>query len=229
MNNDLNTIDLSSHLLMNFVENDNKKIVLCVKKLYNFYNKYLYKRKQRYFYEFYNNLTNLLYSKNSMIKNKNNNNNNIFNRLFNCSLMKQFYLRGLENKLSQNEEKIYTFSPKTNKGKIKCRFSQNNKNNHLIINKNNHRFNFSFKSNNINSNKINDNNQILFSKEQSTKSKSNQIFHQNNNSFNGENAKNNKLLKRKNSVYNLKNKLDLNIVDNCVVKKNLINNDYLFK
>ena len=189
MNNNLNILDLSSQLLMKFVENDNKKIILCFKRIYNFYNKYLYKRKQRYFFEFYNNLLNLSQSKNNKFKNKS---NNIHNRLFNCSLMKPLYLRELENKFNQNEEKICTFSPKTNKGKIKCLLSEKNKNNELLeININNHRFSYSFKSDNS-YNKIDKNNRYLFSKF----IKTNQTFYHNN-SFNGKYANNNKLLKEK--------------------------------
>ena len=35
-------------------------------------------------------------------------------------------MNNLENEYNQNEEKKCTFSPKTNKGKIKCKFIQNN-------------------------------------------------------------------------------------------------------
>ena len=236
MNNILNTLDLSSQLLMKFVENDNEKIVLCVNKLYNFYNKYLYKRKQALYFEFYNNLLKLLYSKNNIIKN---NNKNIHDRLFKCSLMKQIYLRELEQKLNQNEEKMCTFSPKTNKGKIKCRFLQKNKNNQLLeINLNNPRFSHSFKADNINkninlNNKIDKNNHILFSKEKHTKA--NQAFYKNNNAPSGEYIKNNEKFKKKNNLYNIENKLDINYINNdknkvsYITKNNLINNDFLFE
>ena len=207
---------------MKFVENDNKKIILCVKKLYNFYNKYLYKRKQRYFFEFYNNILKLSYSKNNIIKNSN---NNIYNRLFNCSLMKQIYLRELEKKLNQDEEKRCTFSPKTNKGKIKCRFFQNNKNNQLLeVNINDPRFSYSFKSNNIN--KIVKNNLFLLSEEK-FKKKVQTFYQNNNNSLNGECKK---LLKRKNNL-----KCEINLINNDknIVsynnKNNLISKDTLIE
>ena len=79
--------------------------------------------------------------------------NNTHNRLYNHSLNKQKIIRELEQKFSQNEEKEYTFSPKTNNGKIKCKFSNKEKNELFELNINNPRYSYSFKSSNINNNK----------------------------------------------------------------------------
>ena len=50
----------------------------------------------------------------------------------NYSIRKQMIMKNLENECNQNEEKECTFSPKTNKGKIKCRFIQNNMKEELL-------------------------------------------------------------------------------------------------
>ena len=59
-------------------------------------------------------------------------------------------MNNLENEYNQNEEKKCTFSPKTNKGKIKCKFIQNNMKKELFdININDSKSSYWFINNNI--------------------------------------------------------------------------------
>ena len=99
-------------------------------------------------------------------------------------------MKNLENECNQNEEKECTFSPKTNKGKIKCRFIQNNMKEELFdIKSNDSKNSYWFINNNIyqrNNNYIYPN-KIL--------SNSNPTLNLNNNEFKRESNYFNKLIK----------------------------------
>ena len=152
-------------------------------------------------------------------------------------MIREKNIRDLEKKIYQDEEQFCTFSPKTNRGKINCHFSQKKKNNQLLeININNPRYCYSFKSANINNNinlnnKVNGkiNNQIVYSNEQFAKT--NPIFYPiiRGGKF-GEN-KNDKFLKSKGKyAYNLVNNFDSNFINKSnknksknAIKHNMIN------
>ena len=208
-------LELSNQILIQFVEEDNKRILSSVKKLLYFYNKYLFKRKQKYFYEFYVKIAKLSNCK--FIKKK-----EIHNRLFNCSLSKEKNRRDLEKKFYQDEEQLCTFSPKTNRGKINCHFSQKKKSNQLFqINISNPRYCYSFKSSNINNN-INLNNNVEYSNEQFAKT--NPIFYSKNKRDKSDWEKNNNaLIKNKEKyAYNLEKNFDLNLINKSKKSKNVI-------
>ena len=108
----------------------------------------------------------------------------------NYSIRKQMIMHNLENEYNQSEEKKCTFSPKTNKGKIKCKFIQNNVKEELFdIKSNDSKNSYWFINNNIyqrNNNYIYPN-KIL--------SKSNPTLNLNNNAFKRECNYFNKLIK----------------------------------
>ena len=208
---------LSSQLLRQFVENDNNKIVSSVKRIYYFCNKFFFKKKQEYFYDFcakiYKSSINDKFHTNKKER-------NFFNRLFNDSKKKQKILDDLEKKIYKDEEKICTFSPKINSTKIKK--YKTNKLFEIITN--NPQYPFSMKSSNTTiNNNLNDkynqymNFNIKFAK-------TNPLFYLNNNSdkiifpvsynsknnHNSENRKDNNLsfnlMNQKNQIYKKNNK-----------------------
>ena len=94
------------------MEKDNDKIMSGVKKIYYCCNKFIYKKKQEYFYD----LCAKIYKfKNDNKFHTNKKKKSFYERLFNDSIKKQEILNNLEKKINKNEEKIYTFSPKINK------------------------------------------------------------------------------------------------------------------
>lgn len=125
-------IEFSSLLLRKYVENDNKRLVSSIKKIYNFCNKLIYKRKQKFFYK----LCAKIYSY------KHKEEYSIHNKLFNDFKKKQKILNDLEKRIYQDEEEKYTFSPKINYNKIKS-YNSNSK---IEMKINNRRYSYSLKS-----------------------------------------------------------------------------------
>ena len=220
--------------MSNYISNDNNKIISSINKLLYFYKKYLYKKKQKYFFDF---CAKIYSSSNYHYKSK----NNIHNRLYNCSFNKQKIIRDLEQKISQNEEKECTFSPKTNNGKIKCKFSPKDKKELFEIKINNPRYSYSFKSSNINNNKIlnnddiNNNNRII--EYNNLFSITNPLFYHNNKTINANEINSYNIKKKYNIINydnndllynnNYNNKLDNNIkkmINNKKNKNNFFNN-----
>ena len=217
-------------LLRKYVENDNKRIVSSIKKINNFCNKLLYKRKQKFFYK----LCAKIYSY------KHKEEYSIHNKLFNDFKKKQKILNDLEKRIYQDEEEKYTFSPKINYNKIK-RYNSNSKSEMKI---NNRHCSYSLKSQKLNKNLIqnkkNKNNHNILLNEKNTKanilfcsninsnrSNKDEQFHQQNNNIN-ELIKNNQ-----NLINGIDNNLYLNLMYNKEInnipKNDLINLKYFNK
>ena len=173
---------------------------------------------------------------NSNKNNEDNKKNNIYNRLYYYTISREKNIKDLEYKIYQSEEEKCTFSPKTNNGKISCRFTKNNGNNKLFeIKINNPRYSYSFKSSNFNNiNKNNDkyenekNNHFLYDK---FAEQTNPLFYTNNNliknnvtySYNKKNNKlpDNKFINNKNN----KNYFIKKVVDNFKNQNNISKNN----
>lgn len=215
-----------------YVENDNKRIVSSIKKIYIFCNKLLYKRKQKFFYK----LCAKIYSY------KHKEEYNIHNKLFNDFKKKQKILNDLEKRIYQDEEEKYTFSPKINYNKIK----NYNSNSKFEMKINNRRYSYSLKSPSIKlnknaiQNKKNKNNQNILLNEKNSKtntllcsninpnrSNKDEQSHQKNNNIN-ELIKNNQ-----NLINGIDNNLYLNLMYNkeinSIPKNDLINLKYFNK
>lgn len=222
-------IEFSSLLLRKYVENDNKRIVSSIKKIYNFYNKLLYKIKQKYFY----NLCAKIYSY------KHKEEYSIHNKLFNDFKIKQKIINDLEKRIYQDEEEKYTFSPKINYNKNK----NYNGNSKFEMKINNRRYSYSLKSPNtkfnINSNNNKKNKNILLNDKCS---KTNALFYSNINSnrnnkdekFHKQNNNIKELLKNnQNFINGIDNHLYLNLMYNKEInnipKNDLINLKYFNK
>lgn len=219
-------------LLRKYVENDNKRIESTIKKINNFFNKLLFKRKQKFFY----NLCAKIYSY------KHKEEYSIHNKLFNDFKKKQKILNDLEKRIYQDEEEKYTFSPKINYNKIK----NYNSNSKFEMKINNRRYSYSLKSpstklnKNSIQNKKNKNIQNLLLNEKISKtstlfcpninsyrSNKDEKFHQQNNNIN-ELIKNNQ-----NFINGIDNNLYLNLMYNKdinnIPKNDLINLKYFNK
>ena len=212
-----------------YVENDNKRLVSSIKKIYNFCNKLIYKRKQKFFYK----LCAKIYSY------KHKEEYSIHNKLFNDFKKKQKILNDLEKRIYQDEEEKYTFSPKINYNKIKS-YNSNSK---IEMKINNRRYSYSLKSPSTKlniQNKKNKNNQNIFLNEKnpkantlfctninSNRSNKEDQFHQKNNNIN-ELIKNNQ-----NLINGIDNNLYLNLMYNKEIngipKNDLINLKYFNK
>ena len=216
---------------------------MSVKKIFHLINKYMFKRKHKYFFDF-----------SAKIYNKvNKKKNTIHNKLFNDSKKRQKIISYLEQKFYEDEEKMCTFSPKTNKGEIKCRPPANNGKDGLFeIKVNDPRYSYSLLTSSVNIGKnFDDNNtsdkinQFVIINEDFAKS--NPLFYKdNNNSKNrvkivGENSYNSikfpkydQLLNDRDIFYydyNIKNKNKINNIskNDLFIIKNINSNDSFFE
>ena len=212
-----------------YVENDNKRIVSSIKKIYNFCNKLLYKIKQKFFY----NLCAKIYSY------KHKEEYSIHNKLFNDFKKKQKILSDLEKRIYQDEEEKYTFSPKINYNRIK----NYNSNSKFEMKINNRRYSYSLKSPKTKLNKYSDKNQNNKTGQKNENySKTNALFCSNINSnrnnkdeqFHMQNNNINELIKNnQNFINGIDNNLYLNLMYNkeinSIPKNDLINLKYFNK
>ena len=223
---------MASHLLSRYVDKDNNKIISTVKSIFYLCNKYLFKRKLNYFFEFIAKVYGKVNKKKI----------DIHKKLFNDSIKKQKLLSVLEQKFYEDEEKVCTFSPKTNKGEIKSKLPINddlNINNIFQMRVKNPRHGYSIIPNNytINidkdlDNNIDDKNNFLFLND--NYSKTNPLLYQSNhnlinvgnNSFNNLKYPTYDYLLNKNDFINYKKTFDLNLNNNKKIN-NLPNNDLL--
>ena len=100
-----------------------------MKNILNIYHKHLKIIKQKYFFLFFSKTF-----KNSNYINKNNNSSkeNIHSRLFNDSTKREIFIRELAQKINQNEEEKYTFTPKINNNSMKYNINIFDKINKII-------------------------------------------------------------------------------------------------
>ena len=190
--------------------------------MFHLINIYMFKRKHKYFFDFSAKIYNIVNKKK----------NTIHNKLFNDSKKRQKILSYLEQKFYEDEEKMCTFSPKTNKGEIKCRPPANDERGKLFeIKVYDPRYSYSLLPSSVNigkyfeDNKTSDkNNQFIIINEDFTKS--NPLFYKDNNNgknrvkISGENSYNNIKFPK----YELLNDKDIFSYDYSVENKNKINN-----
>ena len=110
-------IVISENIFSKYIESDNIKIQLRLKKLYLIYSKSIKRKKLKYFFKFRNNIF-LSYLRN-IKENKEKrrlsyNNSEVYDRLFNYSIIKEKMLYNLSNKYLIDEEGKYTFIPQIN-------------------------------------------------------------------------------------------------------------------
>ena len=110
-------IVISENMFSKYIEFDNSKIELKLKRLYLIYAKYIKKTKLKYFYKYKNNI--ILFNHFNKTENLNKreiptNNAKVYDRLFNYSIMKENMLYNLSNKFLIDEEDKYPFIPKVN-------------------------------------------------------------------------------------------------------------------
>lgn len=110
-------IVISENIFSKFIEFDNKKIELIIKRLYLIYSKCIKRKKIKYFFKFRNNTILSAFSKKKETKRKRKNFSNfekVYERLFNYSIIKEKMLYNLSNKYLLDEEDKYPFFPKIN-------------------------------------------------------------------------------------------------------------------
>ena len=109
---------ISDNIFSKYIENDNCKIELTLKKIIIIYNKFLKRQKLKYFLKYKTKTTNI--NVNVKRKNKNKKRNimfkerNVHERLFDDSIIRQKMLDNLLSKYLIDEEGKYTFYPKIN-------------------------------------------------------------------------------------------------------------------
>ena len=126
------SIVISENIFSKYIESDNSKIELILKKIILIYSKFIKKKKLSYFLKYKTNISfnELKKSKEkvtikkpkkykSVNKLKKDSKNNVHDRLFNDSITKQEMLDNLLNKYLIDEEEKYTFYPKINPNNIK--------------------------------------------------------------------------------------------------------------
>ena len=97
---------MSKYIFQNFVEQDNKKIISIIKRLFIIYYRCSKIKIQNYFFEYLKAVKNC---QNFKCKK-----GNVYNKLYNESKIREKLISELEQKFNQNEEEICTFSPKIN-------------------------------------------------------------------------------------------------------------------
>ena len=109
-------IVISDNIFSKYIENDNTKIELILRKIIVIYSKFLKRKKLKYFLKYKTN--SIIIKKKKKKKNKKRNNSlkerNVHDRLFDDSIIRQEMLNNLLNKYLIDEEEKYTFYPKIN-------------------------------------------------------------------------------------------------------------------
>ena len=110
-------IVISENIFSKFIEFDNSKIELIIKRLYLIYAKSIKRKKFEYFCKYRNNIILSTFSKKNETKRKRkifSNFEKVYDRLFNYSIIKEKMLYNLSNKYLLDEEYKYPFFPKIN-------------------------------------------------------------------------------------------------------------------
>lgn len=110
---------ISDNIFSRYIEGDNFKIKLILKKIILIYSKFLKRKKLKYFYKYKTNAIKSFTNKakieaNSISSYKSSNKIKVYDRLFNDSILKQQMLDNLLSRYLMNEEEKYTFNPKIN-------------------------------------------------------------------------------------------------------------------
>ena len=110
-------IVISENIFSKFIEFDNSKIELIIKRLFLIYGKCIKRKKLKYFFKFRNNSILSTFSKKNAAKRKRkifSNLEKVYERLFNYSIIREKMLYNLSNKYLLDEEDKYPFFPKIN-------------------------------------------------------------------------------------------------------------------
>lgn len=116
---------ISDNIFSRYIESDNSKIKLILKKIILIYSKFLKRKKLKFFYKYKSNvirpkpiINKPKIEKNIISSYKGTKKTKVYERLFNDSILKQQMLDNLLFKYLMNEEEKYTFNPKINKKDI---------------------------------------------------------------------------------------------------------------
>ena len=114
---------ISDNIFSRYIESDNFKIKLILKKIILIYSKFLKRKKLKFFYKYKTNVIKQINNKPKIEKNilssyRGTKRAKVYDRLFNDSILKQQMLDNLLYKYLINEEEKYTFNPKINKKNI---------------------------------------------------------------------------------------------------------------
>ena len=107
-------IVITENIFSKYIENDNTKIELLLRKILVIYSKFLKRKKLKYFFKYINNC--IFIKKKKKIKKRNISlqEKSVHERLFDDSIIRQEMLDNLLSKYLINEEEKYTFYPKIN-------------------------------------------------------------------------------------------------------------------
>jgi len=116
---------ISDNIFSRYIESDNFKIKLILKKIILIYSKFLKRKKLKFFYKYKANVIKPIINKpkpkiekNSISSYRGAQGPKVYDRLFNYSFLKQQMLDNLLSRYLMNEEEKYTFNPKINKKDI---------------------------------------------------------------------------------------------------------------
>ena len=116
---------ISDNIFSRYIESDNFKIKLILKKIILIYSKFLKRKKLKFFYKYKSNvirpkpiINKPKIEKNIISSYRGTKRAKVYDRLFNDSILKQQMLDNLLSKYLMNEEEKYTFNPKINKKDI---------------------------------------------------------------------------------------------------------------
>ena len=124
----LTSLVLSDNIFSMFIENDNLKIIKILKKLISIYERNIFTKKLMYFQKFYFKIIQLKQYQFQQFG-ININKQNYYNKLYNGLKIKDERLNELARKINEEEEKLYSFTPRINKSKIIFNPITNYKNN----------------------------------------------------------------------------------------------------